>query len=68
MGADLYNTGYEILAYITLNKDRPQNGNPLILVESDVNEQKQLTEEIAKALKAEVVQLSCGDYMVISKH
>ncbi|WP_459477624.1 capping complex subunit for YIEGIA [Clostridium saccharoperbutylacetonicum] len=68
MGADLYNTGYEILAYITLNKDRPQNGNPLILVASDVNEQKQLTEEIAKALKAEVVQLSCGDYMVISKH
>ncbi|AGF57590.1 capping complex subunit for YIEGIA [Clostridium saccharoperbutylacetonicum] len=68
MGADLYNTGYEILAYITLAKDRPQNGNPLILVASDVNEQKQLTEEIAKALKAEVVQLSCGDYMVISKH
>lgn len=68
MGADLYNTGYEILAYITLTKDRPQNGNPLILVASDVNEQKQLTEEIAKALKAEVVQLSCGDYMVISKH
>jgi SepF-like predicted cell division protein (DUF552 family) len=67
MGADLYNTGYEIAAYITLTKDRAQNGNPLILVASNLEEQKQLTEEIAKALKAEVVQLSCGDYMVISK-
>lgn len=67
MGADSYNSGYEILAYITLNKDRPQNGNPLILVAENLEEQKQLTEEISKALRAEVVQLSCGDYMVISK-
>lgn len=67
MGSDLYNSGYEILAYITLNKDRPQNGNPLILVASDLDEQKLLTVEISKALKAEVVQLSCGDYMIISK-
>lgn len=67
MGADSYNTGYEIVAYITLNKDRAQNGNPLILVASDLDEQKQLTTDIAKALKAEVVQLTCGDYMVISK-
>lgn len=27
----------------------------------------QITEDIAKALNAEVVQLTCGDYMVISK-
>ncbi|WP_434297656.1 capping complex subunit for YIEGIA [Clostridium sporogenes] len=67
MGADLYNTGYEIIAYITLSKDRAQNGNPLILVASDLEEQKQLTEDISKAIKAEVVQLTCGDYMLISK-
>lgn len=67
MGADLYNTGYEIIAYITLNKDRPQNGNPLILVASSLEEQKQLTEDISKALRSEVVQLTCGDYMVINK-
>lgn len=67
MGEDFYNTGYEIVAYITLNRDRPQNGNPLILVASNLEEQKQLTEDIAKALRAEVVQLTCGDYMVISK-
>lgn len=67
MGADSYNSGYEIVAYITLSKDRAQNGNPLILVASSLEEQKQLMEDISKALKAEVVQLTCGDYMVISK-
>ncbi|EKO1912677.1 hypothetical protein PZQ55_001726 [Clostridium botulinum] len=67
MGADLYNTGYEIIAYITLSKDRAQNGNPLILVASDLEEQKQLTEDISKAVKAEVVELTCGDYILISK-
>lgn len=67
MGADSYNTGYEIVAYISLSKDRAQNGNPLILVAQNLEEQKQLTEDIAKALKAEVVQLTCGDYMVIGK-
>ncbi|EKQ52835.1 MULTISPECIES: hypothetical protein [unclassified Clostridium] len=67
MGADSYNTGYEIVAYISLSKDRAQNGNPLILVANSPVEQKQLTEDIAFALKAEVVQLTCGDYMVISK-
>ena len=67
MGVDLHNTGYDIIAYITLAKDRAQNGNPLILVASSLEEQKQLTEDISKALKAEVVQLTCGDYMIISK-
>jgi SepF-like predicted cell division protein (DUF552 family) len=67
MSADSYNSGYEILAYITLSKDRAQNGNPLILLASSLEEQKQLTEDIAKAIRAEVVQLTCGDYMIISK-
>ena len=67
MGADSYNSGYEIIAYITLSKDRAQNGNPLILVASSIEEQKQLTLDISKALRAEVVQLTCGDYMVINK-
>jgi tRNA A37 threonylcarbamoyladenosine synthetase subunit TsaC/SUA5/YrdC len=61
-------TGYEIVAYISLSKDRAQNGNPLILVASNLDEQKQLTNDISKALKAEVVQLTCGDYMIISKN
>ncbi|MFT8342099.1 MAG: hypothetical protein ABF652_11775 [Clostridium beijerinckii] len=68
MGTDFYNTGYEIIAYITLSKDRAQNGNPLILVAQTPEEQKQLTDDISKALRAEVVQLTCGDYMIISKN
>lgn len=68
MGTDFYNTGYEIIAYITLSKDRAQNGNPLILVAQTQDEQKQLTDDISKALRAEVVQLTCGDYMIISKN
>lgn len=67
MGKDLFNTGYEIAAYITLNRDRPQNGNPLILVAVNMEEQRQLIEDIAKAIHGEVAQLTCGDYMVISK-
>lgn len=60
------NGRYEIVAYITLDKDRPQNGNPLILVAKNVEEQKQLSLDIAKAIKGDIVKLHCGDYMVIS--
>lgn len=66
MVADSYKSRYEIVAYITLNKGRAQDG-PLVLLASNLEEQKQLTEDISKALKAEVVQLTCGDYIVINK-
>lgn len=56
---------YEIIAYITLTDNRAQNGNPLILLAKTPEEQRSLCYDIAKALKADVVQLSCGDYMVI---
>ncbi|MFL0246665.1 capping complex subunit for YIEGIA [Candidatus Clostridium stratigraminis] len=67
MAPSSYDTGYEIAAYITLSRDRAQNGNPLILVASNIEEQKQITLDISRALRAEVVQLNCGDYMVITK-
>jgi ferritin-like metal-binding protein YciE len=56
---------YEIAAYITLDNSRTQNGNPLILVAKNLEEQKQLSLDIAKAIKGDIVQLHCGDYMVI---
>lgn len=65
MGRDLDKLNQEIIAYITLDKDRVQNGNPLILIAKDEEEQKQLSMEISSALKADVVQLQCGDYMVV---
>nr|WP_312577668.1 hypothetical protein [Sedimentibacter sp.] len=55
----------EIIAYITLNKNRVFGGNPLILIAGDVEEQKALCTDIAKAIKANVSQLKCGDYIII---
>ncbi len=55
----------EIIAYITLNKERVFGGNPLILIANGVEEQKILCRDIAKAMKANVSQLSCGDYIII---
>ncbi len=55
----------EIIAYITLNKERVFGGNPLILIAKDVEEQKILCRDIGKAMRANVSQLSCGDYILI---
>ncbi|KQC46055.1 MULTISPECIES: capping complex subunit for YIEGIA [Geobacillus] len=55
---------YEILAYITLNQNRVISGNVLALLATDEEEQKQMTQDIAKSMKADVTQLKCGDYMV----
>lgn len=65
MSRDLDKLNHEIIAYITMDKDRVQNGNPLILIAKDMEEQKQLSLEIARTIKADVVELSNGDYMVV---
>lgn len=57
----------EILVYITADEKRVVSGDPLTLLIKDVNEQKKLVLELARALKANVVQLSTGDYIIISK-
>jgi len=56
---------YEILAYITINKERVLSGKSQSLLAKDEKEQKALAQDIAKALKADTVKLKCGDYMVI---
>ena len=56
----------DVLVYITSDEKRVLSGEPLILLIKDENEQKKLTVEIARALRANVVQLSNGDYMIIS--
>jgi pyridoxine 5'-phosphate synthase PdxJ len=56
---------YQILAYITTNKERILTGGTLNLFAKDKEEQQELTKDIAKAMKADVVELHCGDYMVI---
>ncbi len=56
---------YDILALITMNKDRILGGKQLTLLAQTVEEQKEMTQDIAKAMKADVVQLKNGDYLII---
>ncbi|WP_442596519.1 capping complex subunit for YIEGIA [Neobacillus sp. D3-1R] len=56
---------YEILAYVTLKKGRYLGGNALALLAENEEEQKLMVQDIAKAMKADTVQLKNGDYIVI---
>ncbi|ULT54675.1 hypothetical protein L1999_16110 [Neobacillus drentensis] len=56
---------YDVLALVTLNKDRIIGGKQLTLLAGDEEEQKTMTADIAKALKADVVKMTSGDYLVI---
>ncbi len=56
---------YDILALVTLYKDRIIGGKQLTLLAKDEEEQKIMTADIAKALKADVVRMNSGDYLVI---
>ena len=56
---------YEILALITMDKDRVIGGKQLSLLAKTEEEQKIMTQDIAKAMKADVVQMKNGDYLVI---
>ena len=56
----------DVLVYITSDEKRVLSGEPLTLLIKNENEQKKLTVEIARALRANVVQLSNGDYMIIN--
>lgn len=56
----------EIIAFVTLQKEKVLGGNPLMLLASDEEEQKLLTQDIAKAMKGDVVKMKSGDYLVIS--
>lgn len=59
------NPKYDILAVITLNKDRVLSGKPLTLLAQNEEEQKEMTADIAKALKAEIVRMKTKDYLII---
>ncbi|MGI8314494.1 capping complex subunit for YIEGIA [Halobacillus mangrovi] len=56
---------YEILAYVTINNNRVLASSCLTLFAEDMEASKEMTVDIAKAMKADVVQLNNGDYMVI---
>ncbi|MFD1363193.1 capping complex subunit for YIEGIA [Lentibacillus salinarum] len=56
---------YEILAYITTEKERVLTSNCLTLFAESEESSKEMTVDIAKAMKEDVVHLKNGDYMVI---
>lgn len=57
----------EIMVYITTNRERVISGAPLTLFIEDENEKKVCIQDLELALRANVVQLKNGDYMLISK-
>jgi siroheme synthase len=57
----------EILVYITSDESRVLSGDPLTLLVKDPAEQKELVKDLGRALRANVVQLKNGDYMVITE-
>lgn len=59
------NPHYRILAYITINKTRVLSGSAIALLAKDEEEQMLLAQDVAKGLKADMVRLKCGDYMII---
>lgn len=56
---------YEILAFVTLNKERFLGGNPLSLLAENEEQQKIMVQDIAKAMKSDTVKMKNGDYLVI---
>lgn len=56
----------EILVYITNNKERVISGDPLTLYVFNEKEQKECVRDLGLALRADVVQLRNGDYIIIS--
>jgi len=57
----------EIIVYITSDESRVISGDPLALLVENPDEQKCLTLELSRALRAAAVQLSNGDYLLITE-
>lgn len=56
----------EILVYITADENRVLGGDPLTLLVKDPEKQKELVRDLGLALRANVVQLKNGDYILIT--
>lgn len=55
----------EIIAIITQDSHRYLGGQSLALLARSEEEQMQMTRDIARAMKADVVKLSTGDYLIL---
>jgi hypothetical protein len=55
----------DIVAFITTDKKRYLGGDPLALVAKDEEELQAVTQAIARALRADVLELKTGDRLII---
>ncbi|MFC4769893.1 capping complex subunit for YIEGIA [Effusibacillus consociatus] len=65
MQRSVVNQNYQILAIITTDESIVKNGKASMFVCKDEEEQKTIMREVAVALKADVVRLSNGVYLVV---
>lgn len=56
-----------ILAYITTDKNRYLGGDPLALLANDKEELVEISDAIAEAFLADILQLVNGDFLIIKK-
>ncbi|GAB7388443.1 hypothetical protein BSNK01_23970 [Bacillaceae bacterium] len=56
---------FQILAIVTLEKERILGGTQLALWAKNEEEQETMALDLAKAMKADVMQMKCGDYVVL---
>jgi hypothetical protein len=58
---------FDVIAIITLSKDRVIGGRQLTLLAESKEEQNTISQEIATTLKGDIVKLKFGDHMVIRR-
>ena len=60
--------GKSILVYVTADDSRVLGGDPLTLLIRDKAAQQETVRELARALHTDVIQLKCGDYVLIGEN
>ncbi|WP_079508965.1 capping complex subunit for YIEGIA [Mesobacillus jeotgali] len=58
---------FDIIAIITLSKERVMGGRQLTLLAGNLEEQNAMAQEIATTLKGDIVKLKFGDHLVVRR-
>lgn len=58
---------FDIIALVTLSKDRVIGGRQLTLLAENKEEQDAISQELAITLKGDIVKLTFGDQMVVRR-
>ncbi|MDC3415924.1 capping complex subunit for YIEGIA [Aquibacillus salsiterrae] len=56
---------YQILAIVTMTRNRVITGSPLALFAEEEEQQKRMAQDLAKAMKADTVKTKDGDYLIL---